>query len=86
LARDGRGGGFGSRFICPSYGVNDFGAGRNSGGGYGASLLLGSDGTCLVVRIRRARLFRCIDYVSACVWFVVFRRPDAYAPVHCRLI
>jgi hypothetical protein len=41
---------------------------------------------CLVTRIRRARLFTCIDYRSACVWFVVSRRSDAHALVHCRLI
>jgi hypothetical protein len=41
---------------------------------------------CLVVRIKRARLFRCIDYESTRVWFVVSRRPDAHAPVHYRLI
>jgi hypothetical protein len=29
---------------------------------------------------------RCIDYESAHVWFVVSRRPDAHASVHCRLI
>jgi hypothetical protein len=50
-------------------------------------IVLGSISMCSVARIRRDRLFRCIDYESARVWFVnVSRRSDSHAPVHYRLI